>query len=130
MLDKPRAEEWRKIGFPDTEDKLNQCDDVRSRCPVSQHNLGRLIVLDDFHLVEDPAVTRFVERAIYSSPSDRSFVIICREYPRINIMSLEIKNLVCHIHEEDLNFTENELAQYLSSQRLSTELSSDTCAFW
>ncbi|MCL2010649.1 MAG: LuxR C-terminal-related transcriptional regulator [Synergistaceae bacterium] len=113
------AEDFREFGFPDTADKHNQL------YRMYDHGLSKrqyTLVLDDFHFVKDPTVLGFVERAIYHMPSNRrTMIIISREPPTISLAGLRVRGLVAGIHEDDLNFTENELGQYLSRQGLSVE---------
>ena len=120
-LDKSIAEEFEELGFPDTEDKMKRYFHIRFRYHVRQQQLGSLMVMDDFHLIEDQTVINFIERALNNMPSKFTCILICRELPQINILSFENKNLVYYINEDDLNFTENELSQYLNSQKLSVE---------
>ena len=112
------SEDFKELGFPDTEDKLNQFFRLRDRGIPNEHYM---VVLDDFHVLKDPAVTSFMERAIYSMPENRTLILICRSSPQINLAGLQAKDLVHSISEENLNFTESELTQYLSLQRLSVE---------
>jgi len=84
-----------------------------------------IVVLDDFHLVKDPVVVGFVERGInYAASNGGTVILISRESPRVNLAGLQAKGLVAGVFEEDLNFTENELAQYLSQQGLTVETQS------
>jgi len=115
-VNKSLAEDFREFGFPDTEDRINQCVNLWDRGMPNQKNI---VVLDDIHFLKDPAVIHFVERAIHRMPPNRLVILICREPPLINITGLQAKGLVANISEEDLNFTENELAQYLKQQGLS-----------
>ena len=119
IIDELYAEELIKIGFPDNEDKQRRFKNARYSEKLK--NSKHLIVLDDFHIIKDHAVICFIERAIYNLPSNFSFIIICRTFPQLNILSLEIKNMVHQIQEDDLNFTETELVQYLKAQRLPIE---------
>lgn len=118
-VNKPLAEESRDLGFPDSEDKMNQYFLQRDRLMANQRFLT---VLDDVHLIKDAAVMNFIEHLIYSSPANRTLILICRELPQVNISGLLVRGMVSNINENDLNFTESELAQYLLQQGLSTEL--------
>jgi len=54
----PFANAIGKLGFPDTLDKLNQFQAlVRKYVGIKQ----RIVVMDDLHLIENPAVIRFVD---------------------------------------------------------------------
>ena len=105
----PFAEVSSKFGFPDTGDKLNQFFTIfrgfvkMKRC---------IIVLDDFHLIENPAVIRFIERYIMNIPSGTSVFLVSRSMLLINTTGLASKGKMFSISEKDLLFTENELYQY------------------
>jgi LuxR family maltose regulon positive regulatory protein len=116
QLDKALAGELRAIGFPDTLDKVVQCFSMI--CRSMSINQRSLHVLDDCHLLDDPAVLLNIERAIYELPKDTTLILICRDLPKINITSLYAEGVVPIIDEDDLNFTENELAQYMNQQGL------------
>ena len=78
----------------------------------------RLTVLDDFHLITEPSILRFIEAEAASLPKKRAFILICREYPRINIAGLQAGGNISFIHETDLAFTENELSLYFQKRGL------------
>jgi len=118
------AKELKKLGLPDTQDKLNLYFDLQSRM---QQNIPRLYVFDDFHIAKDAAVLNFLEQAIIRTKENlslTSILLISREFPSINISSLMIRNNVFMVNEEDLNFTESELHQFLLQQGLNSETSS------
>jgi len=109
QLNEPFARSINKLGFPDTTDKLNHyLELVRTYVGMKR----RVVVMDDFHVVEDPSVIRFVEHAISNIPPETSLFLISRSTPRINISALVSKGHIFNICEDDLHFTENELAQY------------------
>ncbi|MDR1753453.1 MAG: LuxR C-terminal-related transcriptional regulator [Eubacterium sp.] len=110
------VEHCRDCGFPDTEDKINRHLTMRKRY-TPKHK--RLIVFDDMHLINCPNVLLFLERELRTNVKNTSVILICREMPDINLADLSLKGLIPNITEEDLNFTESELAQYLHQQSLS-----------
>ncbi|MCL2011025.1 MAG: hypothetical protein FWG71_10865, partial [Synergistaceae bacterium] len=110
----------REAGFPDTEEKYEQFYSQYERSMPSKQQY--IVVIDDFHFVKNKAVINFVEYAINHPPSNRkAIIIISREPPPFNLAGLQVRGLVAHVHEEDLNFTESELAEYVSLQGLSAE---------
>jgi len=118
------ANELKKLGFPDTKDKLNMYFGLRKNI---HPNMRRLYVIDDFNLIKDAAVLHFLEQIIITSRKDRpltSTILISREYPSLNISTLTIRNNISLINEEDLSFTESELQQYLHEQGLDSETNS------
>ena len=119
-INKPLAGELKKLGFPDTEDKLNMYFNVRT---PKLKGVPCLFVFDDFHLVKDAAILRFMERAINSLAENTSVILITRELPQINISSLMMRDNIYIINEAELNFTVTELSQYFFEQGLSAEIS-------
>jgi len=119
QINKPLAEECKDIGFPDTEDKLNQYFFHRDRFMANQRYLT---VLDDIHLIKDTSVINFIEHIIYNAPENLTLVMMCRELPQLNLSGLLVRGMISNIDENDLSFTENEVTQYLLSQGLSAEV--------
>ena len=118
QLSKPLARELAGLGFPDTEDKINQFMSVIDRHLSLYQNV--VLVMDDFHVIKTPAVIQFLEYRICHLPPNRSLILICREFPQINIGKLQIKGHIPVIGEE-LNFTESEISQYMRQIGLSVD---------
>ena len=107
QISEPFAREIGNFGFPDTIDKLNQYLALaRNFTEVKQ----RIIVMDDFHLVENHSVIRFVEHTFLNMPPGNSLILISRSTPRINTAGLVSRGHIFNLSESDLRFTENELA--------------------
>ena len=112
------GEVFRESGFPDTEEKCKQFYRLYERNMLSKRQY--IVVLDDFHFLKTQAVLDFVKYAInYSSSHRKAMIIISREPLPINLANLHARNLVAYLYEEDLNFNERELAQYMSNMGLS-----------
>jgi len=115
QINERAAEECKELGFPDTADKLKRFLSLISRSSAG----GFLaVVFDDFHLARESAIIHFVERVINGLPKDRVIILIYRDLPKINITALQIKGFAADINENDLNFTESELSEYLKQQGL------------
>ena len=113
------VEDYRNLGFPDTDDKVNQYISFRNRGMASLPHGKYLAVFDDFHLINNPEVIRFVERFAQDTQRKYSILLVSRETPKINVAALRIEDSVFDIQEEDLKFTEKELSLYLAKQDLS-----------
>ena len=115
-VNKSFAEAIHKLGFPDNAEKLNQYSTlVRKLVDVKR----RIMVLDDFHLIENPAVIRFVEECFRSMPAGTTPFLISRSTPRINIAAYISNDSIFNVSEDELRFTESELAQYFRGQDVS-----------
>jgi len=121
LINKPFANEVKELGFPDTEEKLTRYIETRNRYFMQNQSQRHLYVFDDFHLIKNPDIIRFMELVINNWPEGRTVILICRDLPEINIQSLQVKGLVQNINEEELTFTETELGTYLSRQGLSVD---------
>ncbi|MDR0442681.1 MAG: LuxR C-terminal-related transcriptional regulator [Treponema sp.] len=99
-----------KLGFPDTRDKVNQY------IALLHHHVEikrRIIVMDDFHCIYEPSVIRFVEECVLlKMPEGTSIFLISRSTPNINIAGLVSRGCIYSLSENDLRFTESELAQF------------------
>jgi len=109
QVNKPYAKAIGKLAFPDTQDKLNQC------MALARHHVElktRIFVMDDFHVIEDPDVIRFVEYAFINMPPGNTLFLVSRSTPRVNTASLVSRGHIFNMGEGELRFTENELSQY------------------
>jgi len=115
-VNKPFAEAIQKLGFPDNAEKLNQYSAiVRKTVDVKR----RIMVFDDFHLIENPAVIRFIEEGFRSMPAGTIPFLISRSTPRINIAAYASNDRIFNVTEEELKFTESEVSQYFRLQGVS-----------
>ncbi len=109
------AEECRKLGFPDTEDRLNRYMALRKQyIGARQH----IIVMDDVQLITHPDILRFLDVRLNETLKNASIILICRDLQDVNLAGKQVRGLVSNIDETDLSFTEDELANYLSQQGL------------
>ena len=120
-IDKPLSEEYKKIGFPDTEEKINMYFDIRDRGIGSTRHI---IVFDDVHFIRDKDVLNFFEQAINNATENRSVILISRKMPTLDISGLEKDGKVSVITEADLNFTESEIHSLFTHQGLGAEIGS------
>ena len=101
----------KNIGFPGTQDKMNQYVYLLNKI-VDQR--PRIFVMDDFHLIEDPSVYRFIECSVNYIPAGTSLFLLSRSTPRLNTTALVSQGRQYNVNEKDLCFTENELAQFFN----------------
>jgi len=99
-----------RLGFPDSVDKINRYISLmESLVPLRR----RIVVIDDFHFVEDPAMIRFGERTLRNLPVGTTVVLLTRAAPGVNIADMVSAGDVFVISEDDLRFTEDEVSSYL-----------------
>jgi LuxR family maltose regulon positive regulatory protein len=99
-----------EIPFPETDREFDRYLSI----PEADTDPGKkyIFVYDDFHLLHNTAVLRFMERSITSPFSNITSVLISRTEPPLNLMGLESKGLLARITEEDLRFAKEEMISY------------------
>jgi len=116
-INAPLAKALTKLGFPDTKDKLNHYQILLNELVEKKR---RIIVMDDFHCIEEPSVIKFVEECIlFKMPPGTSVFLVSRTVPDIKTANNGYDNKIFNIREDDLRFTESELAQYFHSRNIS-----------
>ena len=113
--------ELRKLGFPDSDEKLSRYLRIRERFMESTRDQRFLTVFDDFHLIDEPSLVHCLEKVLNHVPSNRPLIVISRKLPSLNLMGLQRDGNVSLLDEQDLNFTEDELEAYLEQQGLSVD---------
>jgi len=116
QFDPHLVDKYREIGFPDTQEKIDRFQQLRKNALM---NKPGILVFDDLHLLNDLSVLAFMEKMINGVPANSIIILICRDLPRININTLQIKGYISNINETDLNFMESELTDFLKKQGLS-----------
>ncbi|MDR3115157.1 MAG: LuxR C-terminal-related transcriptional regulator [Treponema sp.] len=98
------------IGFPETERQFDKYLAV----PYEEIHQGKkyILVLDDFHLIRDKGVLRFVEASVNIPYLNMTTILISRLEPNINTLKLLAKGLLFKINEEDLRFSKEEIHEY------------------
>ena len=116
-LNRPFAEAIVNLGFPDSGDKFNQLFTLVYKLVDLKR---RIIVLDDYHFIEEASMIHFMEKAIPKLPPGTSLFLATRSIPKINIAGLVSRGHIFNINENDLRFTETELAQYFHRLNISS----------
>ena len=109
QINQPLREALVELGFPDTDEKMSKYFMILH---THVEATRRIVVFDDFHLIENPAIINFVERCVATLSPLTSFFLISRSVPPINIASLIFQGQVFSVSEQELRFTNLELTQY------------------
>lgn len=72
-----------------------------------------VLVLDDYHLIDDGTVHRGVERLVDLSPPGLTLVVVTRVDPPFRLGRLRVRNLVEEVRATDLRFAVGEAAELL-----------------
>jgi LuxR family maltose regulon positive regulatory protein len=111
-LDNPElARRLRELGFPETPAQLKQFAAIQKS--AEHRSLRIFLVLDDCHLIHTPQALTFAERCANLNIPGLCVVIISRIEPELNVLPLLAKGQVSIITEEELRFTEDEIADFL-----------------
>ena len=99
-----------KIGFPDSAERQSQYIAIAHKIlsPLER----RILVVDDVHMLENPAIIRLSERIINNLTAGTSAIWISRSIQQFNIAGMISNGSVFNVSENDLRFTDNELAHY------------------
>ncbi len=92
-------------------------------CAVIERLANRLgdtppasLVIDDYHLIANPAIDEAMERLIEIAPSTFTLVLCTRFDPAIRLARLRVRGQLAEIRADDLRFAPNE-ASVLLTQR-------------
>ena len=110
------AKAVKALGFPDTDDKLNR---LHSIIKTQFEGNPRIHVFDDFHFIDDPALMYLAESLVGELPKGSSLFFITRSTANMNIASFVSKGRMFDVSEDDLRFTESELAGFFKQQGIS-----------
>ncbi|MDR0906979.1 MAG: LuxR C-terminal-related transcriptional regulator [Oscillospiraceae bacterium] len=111
-LDNPElALRLRELGFPETLAQLKQFAAIQKS---AEHRTLRIfLVLDDCHLIHTPQALTFAERCATLNIPGLCVVLVSRTEPELNVLPLLAKGQVGIITEDELRFTEEEIADFL-----------------
>jgi LuxR family maltose regulon positive regulatory protein len=103
-----------KADFPETERQFERY----LRIPLEEVDPGARIffVYDDCHLIQNPAILRFLEKSVSTPFPCITSILISRNEPPINTIKFLSKGMLGQITEEDLRFTREEMAEYFRIQ--------------
>jgi LuxR family maltose regulon positive regulatory protein len=113
-----------EIGFPSDGSLFNRYADSMA----DALSVGRryIVVFDDFHLIHNPVVLKFINRGINRRFPNMTRIFISREDPVSFIANQLPKCTVTHLNEDELRFTKEEIIKFFELQ--GTMLSPDTAA--
>ncbi|WP_432427093.1 LuxR C-terminal-related transcriptional regulator [Salinilacustrithrix flava] len=88
-----------------------------------------LLVIDDYHLVDDERIHRGVERLVDLCPPQVTVVLATRMDPPFRIGRLRVRNQVAEVRADDLRFVPEEAAGLLgdTTSPLAPELLAELC---
>ncbi len=87
-----------------------------------------ILVIDDYHVVDENAVHEFMEQLLYYLPENMHIILASRTRPPMNLERLRLAGLVEEIGLEELRFNRDEIAGFLMAEN-SEQVSSETVTF-
>ena len=105
------AVKLRDLGFPETLARFKQFADILKT--TEHHSQKTFLILDDFHLIHSEKALTFAERCAHLQIPGACVIIISRTEPKINALPLFSKGKAHIITEEELRFTDDEVADFL-----------------
>jgi LuxR family maltose regulon positive regulatory protein len=124
FIDKKTAQRLGEHGFPGTGRRFGHYLDIpREEVDPQAHYV---FVYDDFHLIQNEEVIRFMKQNITTHFPNIVSIIISRTASGLDIAALDSRQIHTGITEEDLRFTVEETAEYFRMQGL--EVSHQTIA--
>ena len=72
-----------------------------------------VLILDDFHLIQNRSILNFIELFISARVQNFSIVLISRKKPDISLVGMLSKGLLARITEDDLRFSREDTGAYL-----------------
>lgn len=115
----------KEIGFPESDKAFAKLNTGFRSLFNEQMNEKKnekkkwIVVLDDFHLIKDPAVLKYIERAIGLLSPYSMMIILSRAMPDINIVEMMQREQVFFINEDTLCFSEHEIDDYFRQLKIS-----------
>jgi LuxR family maltose regulon positive regulatory protein len=117
FLDAAIADRLRETGFPETEGHFDRYLSIpRQRVEPERKYV---FVFDDFHLLWEKTVLRFIEHSISTPFSNISSILISRTTPDLDLEGFRERDLLAQIDEQDLRFNLGEIMAYYQMEHIS-----------
>ncbi|GHV52409.1 hypothetical protein AGMMS49579_09610 [Spirochaetia bacterium] len=111
------ADRLAEMGFPETERQFERYLTIPQTLVIPSAKY--VFVYDDFHLIQDKKVLRFMEHSIGMPFPNITSILISRNEPAITIAARG-ESIAARITEVDLKFTQEEMGEYFRIQNIRT----------
>ena len=108
-----------EIEFPKTEEDFAKYNTMMQK--AFQLPDKHVIVYDDFHLLQNPAILHFIDRTVQMLPQNATMVLISRSMPEFNLIRMMMDENIFTINEDSLLFTEAEIIAYFNQLEVQVE---------
>ena len=106
------SERMQGLGFPESEETFIRFETMMKEASMIPGK--HIMVYDDFHLIKNHSVLRFLEKALKVLPLNATVILISRTTPEINLIGMMLQERIFMIREDTLCFTEDEIAEYFN----------------
>ncbi len=101
-----------EIGFPDSDEAFSKFEAMMRE--AGEIPGKHIMVYDDFHLLVNPAVLRFLKKAFKVLPQSSTVILITRVMPDINMVTMLMHERIFTINEDALRFSAEEIIEYFN----------------
>jgi len=108
-----------EMGLPETKEDFAKYSEVIQE--VSHLPDKHVMVYDDFHLLQNPAILRFINQTMQILPKNTTVVLISRSMPDFNLIRMIMDENIFTINEEPLRFTKTEIITYFNQLELQVD---------
>jgi LuxR family maltose regulon positive regulatory protein len=116
LVNPKAASKLAAITFPETERQFDQYLAIPE--VETERDKRYIFVYDDFHLIHNKAVLRFIERSITSPFPNITSILISRIEPPFNLIKIISRGLLGRITQEELRFSQEEMLEYFRIQNI------------
>ncbi|MCL2825941.1 MAG: hypothetical protein FWD72_00880, partial [Eggerthellaceae bacterium] len=110
------AARLRELGFPDTLARFKQFGEAIKE--MEHPSLKTFLVLDDFNLIHSEEALTFAQRCANLRIPGACVILISRTEPQINAVSLFSRGKAAIVTEDDLRFTQPEIAEFFTQSAI------------
>lgn len=100
--------------FPAQQEAVAQNLVVALLNSISQSTQLVVLILDDYHTINNPATHDVVKQMLTNLPPNARLVIATRSDPPLGLAQLRARDQLCELRMTDLAFTEQEVSEFLN----------------
>jgi LuxR family maltose regulon positive regulatory protein len=82
---------------------------------IASINNPFILILDDYHLIQNPAIHHLIQFLIIHAPEGVNLVITTREDPPLSLPRLRVRDQILELRAHDLRFTHEESTDFFNS---------------
>jgi len=111
----PETAEVMIAGLSAQKDVSAEDNCIRLINAVAQSESPLTLVLDDYHMIEEPDIHNFVRLLVQDAPPDLNLIITTRSDPPLQLAKLRAKSDLLELRSSDLVFNSDEFKSFITS---------------